>query len=83
MGPRPAAGPGHDHAAARTTRWDPATRIPALTIAPGLRRPFTVDRASHDTTSIMATIEHRFRLRPVAQRDGHVQDLSTVFGGRR
>ena len=57
----------------------PSTRIPALTIAPGLSQPFTVDRASHDTTSIMATIEHRFGLRPVSSRDAAVQDLSTVF----
>jgi acid phosphatase len=57
----------------------PSTRIPALTIAPGLRRSFAVDHASHDTTSIMATIEHRFGLRPVTARDAVVQDLSTVF----
>jgi phospholipase C len=57
----------------------PSTRIPALTIAPGLSHPFTVDRASHDTTSIMATLEHRFGLRPVSSRDAAVQDLSTVF----
>jgi acid phosphatase len=57
----------------------PSTRIPALTLAPGLRRGFTVDHASHDTTSIMATIEHRFGLRPVAERDRHVRDLSSVF----
>jgi len=62
----------------------PSTRIPALTIAPGLHRGLTVDRASHDTTSIMATIEHRFGLRPVAERDQQVKDLSTVFRhGRR
>jgi acid phosphatase len=60
----------------------PSTRIPALTLAPGLRRGFTVDHASHDTTSVMATIEHRFGLRPVSSRDARVQDLSTVFGGR-
>jgi acid phosphatase len=57
----------------------PSTRIPALVLAPGLRPGFSVDRASHDTTSIMATIEHRFRLRPVSSRDARVQDLSTVF----
>jgi phospholipase C len=57
----------------------PSTRIPALTLAPGLRHGFSVDRASHDTTSIMATIEHRFELRPVSSRDRDVQDLSTVF----
>jgi acid phosphatase len=58
----------------------PSTRIPALTIAPGLRRSSGVDHASHDTTSVMATIEHRFGLRPVSSRDARVQDLSTVFG---
>jgi len=57
----------------------PSTRIPALTIAPGLRRRFTVDHAPHDTTSIMATLEHRFGLRPVSRRDARVKDLSTVF----
>jgi acid phosphatase len=61
----------------------PGTRIPALTIAPGLRRRFRVDRASHDTTSIMATIEHRFGLRPVSPRDAAARDLSTVFGRHR
>jgi acid phosphatase len=60
----------------------PSTRIPALTIAPGLRRRFSVDRASHDTTSIMATLEHRYGLRPVSSRDATVRDLSTVFGRR-
>jgi acid phosphatase len=57
----------------------PSTRIPALTLAPGLRHGFSVDRASHDTTSIMATIEHRYGLAPVSSRDAAVQDMSTVF----
>jgi acid phosphatase len=60
----------------------PSTRIPALLIAPGLDRSFTVDSASHDTTSIMATIEHRFGLHPVSPRDAAVTDLTTVFGDR-
>src|SRR6185369_12865568 len=60
----------------------PSTRIPALTIAPGLKHSFSVDHASHDTTSIMATIEHRFGLRPVSSRDAAVQDMSTVFKHR-
>ena len=61
----------------------PSTRIPALTIAPGpAATRSAVDHASHDTTSIMATIEHRFGLRPVSSRDAPVQDLSTVFGDR-
>jgi phospholipase C len=61
----------------------PSTRIPALVLAPGLPRGFSVDHASHDTTSIMATIEHRFDLRPVSSRDAAVRDLTTVFAARR
>jgi phospholipase C len=61
----------------------PSTRIPALVLAPGLKPGFSVDHASHDTTSIMATIEHRFGLRPVATRDASVQDLATVFAAAR
>jgi acid phosphatase len=57
----------------------PSTRIPALILAPGLKRDFMVDHTSHDTTSIMATIEHRFGLKPVSTRDAKVKDLSTVF----
>jgi acid phosphatase len=57
----------------------PSTRIPALIIAPGLKRDFAVDHTSHDTTSILATIEHRFGLKPLTKRDAKVKDLSTVF----
>jgi phospholipase C len=38
-----------------------------------------VDGTSYDTTSIMATIERRFGLAPVATRDADVADLSSVF----
>jgi acid phosphatase len=57
----------------------PSTRIPALILAPGLRRDFTVDHTSHDTTSVMSTIEHRYGLRPLTSRDRQVADLSSVF----
>ncbi|MEA2323425.1 MAG: hypothetical protein QOD81_3275 [Solirubrobacteraceae bacterium] len=60
----------------------PGTRIPALVIAPGLRRRFAVDHTSHDTTSIIATITRRFRLRAVRMRDARVRDLSSVFTAR-
>jgi acid phosphatase len=60
----------------------PSTRIPALILAPGLPRDFVVDHTSHDTTSIMSTIEHRFGLKPVADRDKKVADLSSVFKQR-
>ncbi len=70
--------------------FGPGTRIPALLIA----RNFTasgVDHTVYDTTSIMATIEHQYRLAPVEARDASltprdslVADLgSAVSVGRR
>jgi acid phosphatase len=57
----------------------PGTRIPALVLSPLLSKRFAVDSASHDTTSVLSTIEHRFKLRPLNSRDRKVQDLSTAF----
>ena len=74
--------PGQGGKAGPADAWGPGTRIPALTIAPGLRRRFVVDHARHDTTSVMATIERRFHLSPVNSRDAAVRDLSTVFRAR-
>jgi phospholipase C len=61
----------------------PGTRIPALIIAPRLKHRFAVDHKSHDTTSVMATIERRFGLKAVSSRDRAVKDLSSVFKARR
>jgi acid phosphatase len=61
----------------------PGTRIPALIIAPGFTSG--VDHTQHDTTSILATIEHRFGLPPLTGPDGRttreaqVTDLSTAL----
>jgi phospholipase C len=63
-------------------QWGPGTRIPALVISPRLRGRFVVDHAQHDTTSILATIEHRFGLAPLTSRDAAVRDLSSVFFAR-
>ena len=63
--------------------WGPGTRIPTLIIAPRLKGRFVVDSAEHDTTSILATIEHRFGLQPLGTRDAAVNDLSTAFNARR
>ena len=60
----------------------PGTRIPALVIAPHLRGNFVVDHSQHDTTSILATIEHRFGIPPLSSRDAAVRDLSTVFSAK-
>lgn len=63
-------------------RWGPGARIPAVIIWPGLRARFVVDHTEHDTTSVAATIEHRFGLRPRNSRDARVRDLSSVFSAR-
>jgi acid phosphatase len=60
----------------------PGTRLPALILAPGITPG--VDHTQHDTTSILATIEHRFGLPPLTgpdgrpTRDAQVTDLSTA-----
>jgi phospholipase C len=56
-------------------KWGPGTRIPALLISPQLKRKFAVDHTSHDTTSVLATIEHHFDLAPLSTRDAEVTDL--------
>ena len=60
----------------------PGTRVPAFVIAPRLRGTFVVDHAQHDTTSILATIEHRFGVAPLSSRDASVRDLASVFDAR-
>ncbi len=59
--------------------FGPGTRIPAIVIAPNLSRAHVVDSTSHDTTSILATIEHRFGLEPLSSRDKAVNDVATVY----
>jgi phospholipase C len=63
--------------------FGPGTRIPALVLAPGLPSSFAVDSTSHDTTSILATIEHRFGLDPLTERDKAVSDLSSVWSAKK
>jgi acid phosphatase len=62
--------------------FGPGTRLPALVISPFLRDDFVVDHTQYDTTSIVATIERRFHLRPLSSRDAAVKDLSRVFHAR-
>ena len=71
--------PGQGGAAGPADQWGPGTRIPALVISPFLHGDFVVDHAQHDTTSIVATIEHRFGLAPLGSRDAAIQDLASVF----
>jgi acid phosphatase len=63
-------------------QWGPGTRIPALIISPFLRGEFVVDHVEHDTTSILATLEHRYSLAALATRDAAAHDLSSVFDAK-
>ena len=74
--------PGQGTSDGVADRWGPGTRIPALIISPFLQGDFVVDHVPHDTTSILATIEHRFGLTPLTTRDAAVHDLSSVFNAR-
>jgi acid phosphatase len=65
------AGPSDQHG--------PGTRIPALVLAPGLRHRFAVDHTSHDTTSVLSTIEQRYGLAPLSSRDAAAAPLTSVF----
>jgi phospholipase C len=58
-------------------KWGPGTRIPALVLSAGMVKS-GVDSTTYDTTSIMATIEHSFRLRPVSPRDARATDLTAA-----
>jgi phospholipase C len=63
-------------------RFGPGTRIPALVIGGRFTRS-GVDHQAHDTTSILATIEHAYGLAPLGSRDADVTDLrhALVVGG--
>ena len=58
--------------------WGPGTRIPALVISSALPAS-GVDHTLYDTTSILATIEARFKLAPLSTRDGAVKNLSAAL----
>jgi phospholipase C len=74
--------PGQGGTAGPHDQFGPGTRIPALIIAPGLQASFGVDSKEHDTTSILATIEHRYGLAPLATRDAQVSDLSSIWSAK-
>ena len=71
--------PGQGATAGPHDEWGPGSRIAALVISPSLGAPFVVDHTQHDTTSILATLEHRYNVAPLGTRDAAVRDLSSVF----
>jgi acid phosphatase len=79
------APPGQGNNNGPHDQWGPGSRIAALVISPHLRGNFVVDSTEHDTTSVMATIEHRFGLASMApnSRDAQVNDLSSIYDARQ
>jgi phospholipase C len=68
-----------DHVAPPATdSWGPGTRVPAIVISPYAKK-HTVDHTSYDTTSILAFIEHRWKLAPLSSRDAGAADLTNAF----
>jgi phospholipase C len=59
-------------------RWGPGTRVPAIIVSPFARR-HAVDHSVYDTTSILATIEHRYGLAALSTRDATMHDLTPAF----
>jgi phospholipase C len=59
-------------------RWGPGARVPAVIVSPFARRGF-VDHTVYDTTSILATIEARWHLAPLASRDAAAANLSPAL----
>ena len=78
------APPGQGAASGAHDLFGPGTRVPALIIAKRIHGDFVVDHTQYDTTSILATIEHRFGVAAMTQtsRDGKVNDFSSVFEAR-
>jgi len=62
--------------------FGPGTRIPTLLVSPKLRSPFVVDHTQYDTSSILATIERRYGLKPLSARNAAVNDLFHAFGSK-
>jgi phospholipase C len=68
-----------DHVAPpKGDRWGPGTRIPTIIVSPHAKKGF-VDHTEYDTTSILTTLEHRFDLKPLGERDAQGHDLSNAF----
>lgn len=68
-----------DHVAPpKADRWGPGTRIPTLVVSPFARKGF-VDHTVYDTTSILATLEARYGLKPLSDRDAKAAPLTNAF----
>jgi len=68
-----------DHVAPpKVDQFGPGTRVPTIIISPYAKKSF-VDSTVYDTTSILATIEHRWGLDPLSSRDAAAKDLKNAL----
>ncbi len=68
-----------DHATPFTRDiWGPGVRVPCILISPFAPKGY-VDHVTRDTSSILATIEDRFGLRPLNRRDANAQSYADLF----
>jgi phospholipase C len=63
-------------------QWGPGSRVPTLVISPLAKHGY-VDHNTYDTSSILALIEHRWRLAPLSTRDAAANDLRDAFDFRQ
>jgi phospholipase C len=60
-------------------KWGPGSRVPTIVVSPFAKKGF-VDHTVYDTTSILATLEKRFGLQPLADKDKNAAPLLAPFG---
>ena len=61
----------------KADRWGPGTRVPTIVISPFAKKG--VDHTKYETLSILTTLEKRFALPPLTDRDAHAADMSPAF----
>ena len=69
----------YDHVAPpKGDRWGPGSRVPTLVISPFAKTGY-VDHKTYDTLSILALIEKRWKLKPLAERDATADPFTGSF----
>jgi hypothetical protein len=58
--------------------WGPGVRVPAIVMSPFVKKGY-VDHKQRDTSSILSTIEQRFGLQPLNQRDANAPSFADLL----
>jgi phospholipase C len=66
----------HVNPTAANGPWGDGARVPGIVISPYAKQGY-VDHATHDTLSILSTIEKRFNLAPLTQYDANASTLES------